>query len=855
MKSLNSFTLKSKLEEMIIYSDTNRIITLKDILERIQYLDEPTTLKFDNLDIELKITNINECLFSFSFGDVKGENILKKPLIIIIKNDKKEIISDVQFHYIIRKYYKNPYLNCSCGKKTEVSIRQIRKHIGHKICILEFFEEISPLSEFDAKLEISKHPNLFLNMTFRSPSEFEKNFNYYFIFRENREEWKGAFHIFDDENESRCYIVYEFLENYTFGNKINYFGASGKGKSITLIGALKYSTNHETYGTLYVNCKTLNALLENKNYQRIRGILMDEILFLFYQNYDNYLDCYEKIMSFNFYSFLNFWPLIEKIIEECEKINKKFIIGFDQYNDSIDSEHYLGKLEKKYLKNNEKFKFIVISSINETDIRQQKINYLFENNKNKNIIELESVCDNFQTYFKNYYLEAFNKLGKTFKAYNEILLIEGENEVKKYINEKKRKYLFKLFRFYKEDKKEKFNTNLTEENIMDASDNNYEKLLSFQMNYNYSMSDIIQIISNVPFKYFNIKRKNMQYIIEPGFPLMTEIMEDIYKYIVIKKSFNAIKNISNKRGSAFSSLFEYRVRYNFNPTIKGDINYFKNFTIQDFVYMEAFIPKKNEKKEHKFIKELEFGKSYLVEQKQFGGKDLDFLIINMLKEPEVFGFQVSTYKSEIFTSLSHSYKLLLKILKISFNIKIKPDHAYFGYIFDYSRKNDIEYESMLKDCRIYNMKYSFYNFDNNILYDASEKETHDIFNIVGKPKIKENDNEIKYYNTINLDSYNSINEVLSKYRPSIIDILRRDTKDTNIIDLDFAFRQKYIPFQKGYVSIPHKCKENMVVIFYLVNDSLISKIIYSDGKVEDNSVYFSNLFDVYIIIKKTFKNN
>ncbi len=95
----------------------------------------------------------------------------------------------------------------------------------------------------------------------------------------------------------------------------------------------------------------------------------------------------------------------------------------------------------------------MISSINETDIRQQKINYLFENNKNKNIIELESVCDNFQTYFKNYYLEAFNKLGKTFKAYNEILLIKGENEVKKYINEKKGNIYLNYFGFIKKIKK------------------------------------------------------------------------------------------------------------------------------------------------------------------------------------------------------------------------------------------------------------------------------------------------------------------------------------------------------------------------------------------------------------------
>ena len=752
-KEFNSFTFKSKIKEMIIYSNSNIIISLKDVIDKIEHYQEPTSLKLYDLDIKLEISRINEYYFSFSYGNIEGRNILRTPFIVKIMNENIEIICSEQLDYFLSKYYKNPNLYCDCKEITEVSIRQIKNHYKHKFNISDS-KEISPLSEFEVKLEINKYPEKFLNKAFLSPSDFEKNFNYYFKLGENGKELKGSFHIFDDEEGSRYFIVYEFLELNNLVNKINYFGASGRGKSITLIGALKYAADHKTNGTLYINCKTLQILLEQQNYQEIRRILMDEILFLFYKNYGNYLACYKKIISFDFYSKLNFWPLIDLILEECIKLKKIFIIGFDQYNHSIDNENYLGNLELKYLNNNQNFKFIVISSINETDIRSQKMKYLFDDykNKNENIKELNTLCDNFKTNFTTDYSEAFKKLGKTFKAYNEIILIENKNEVKKYIKLKRKKYLFKILRFYKEDKNEKFNSNLTEEIIMDASDNIYDKLLSFQMNHNYSKSDIIKIISNVPFKYFNVIKKNNHYIIEPGFPLIKEIMKDIYKYIVIKKSFNAIKNLTNKSGSAFSTLFEYRVRYNFDPAIKGDVNYFNNFTIQDSVSMEVFIPKKNEKKEPKFIKKLDFGKTYLVEQNQFGGKDLDFLIINMSKEPEVFGFQVSTYKSDIFNSLSDSYRLLLKRLNISFNIKINPEHAYFGYIFDYSRRNDIGYESMLKDCRIYNMQYSFYDYDKNIIYDPNEKETHDIFTIVGKAKIIENDNEIKYYNTINLEN-------------------------------------------------------------------------------------------------------
>ena len=147
----------------------------------------------------------------------------------------------------------------------------------------------------------------------------------------------------------------------------------------------------------------------------------------------------------------SFWPLIDLILEECSNLDKKFIIGFDQYNDSIDPDNYLDNLEEKYL--NANFKFIVISSMNETDVRQYKLNLLFEKNNSENIYELNSVCDNFKTDFNKDELIIFNKLGKTFKAYNEIQLIQDKNELKNYLNEKKKNIYLKLFLFIKTVKK------------------------------------------------------------------------------------------------------------------------------------------------------------------------------------------------------------------------------------------------------------------------------------------------------------------------------------------------------------------------------------------------------------------
>ena len=297
--------------------------------------------------------------------------------------------------------------------------------------------------------------------------------------REKGKKLTGPFNIFDDDESNRNLIAKEFIKNKDFGKKRCYFGVSGKGKSITLIGALKYLTSHDKIGTLYINCKTLKNLLDKQEYKLIKNILIDEILFLFYNNYNNYIECYKNIMKFNYDGCKNFWTIINIIIDECSKINKKFIIGFDQYSDKIDDKKYLNIFEDKYLNNNKKFKFIVISSMNETDVRKQKMDYLFEENRERNIFEIDNLCQNFNTNFDQNELDAFTKLGKTFKAYNEIQLIENKTEISNYINEKKRKYLFKLFRFYKEDKNEKFNPSLTEETIIKNSNSIYENCYHF----------------------------------------------------------------------------------------------------------------------------------------------------------------------------------------------------------------------------------------------------------------------------------------------------------------------------------------------------------------------------------------
>ena len=769
---------------------------------------------------------------------------MRKPLKIKIYNKNIEIVCENQLDFFLDKYYQNPKIVCSCGETTIVSIRYLVSHKDHDFIIIDF-DEIKPATEIEIEKEVTQKKSKFLNENFDSPQDFEKNFNYYFKLGEKNKNLLENFHIFDDRKKTRYYIVYEFLSQKNFGKKVEYFGRAGIGKSITLLGALKYIAPQKWIRTLYINCKSLQALVDNQQFQTFKKILVDEIAYLFYGDYENYMNCFYQIKYFNFVEDISFWTIIDFILEECSKLERTFIIGFDQYDNSVDLNNDLSKLEEKYLKNNNenKIKFIVISTMNENDIRQKKINLLFEQSNSKTLDELDKLCDNIEVNFNEDELNIFNKLGKTFKAFNEIHFCSNNLEkLKNYLKEIKKKYLFKIISFYRKDKenKEKYNPNLSEEEIMDISEEQYKELLSFQINYEYTRDDMMNKINNIPFTFFNVKLFKYNYIVVTSFPLINEILDDIFRFIVVNKDFEAFKSFANNQGNAFSSLFEYKVRYNFSPKNKGIIKYFNNFDIEDNVLMDIIIPADKDGNNPKFIQKLEQEKAYLVEQRQFSEKDLDFLIIHNTKSPKVYGFKVSTFEEEIFPSLQKTYETLIFRLNISFDIKINENDIFFGYIFDYTRLNDQLNSLILKKFKENNIKYSFYDIATNSLYLDKFIKTNNIFDIVGKP--------IKV--TINIWKYNPLSGLTCEQINAIIDILKKERKNNKISELKFVKMQRLIKKDYNYLNVVANSKKYLIIFFYAHN-LLISKIIINNKAYENNNFYFSDSFHIYKIIQNS----
>ena len=839
-----SFTYFEKIKDMKISLKDDKVIPLQSILNLAKKYSKPIEETLNDSNIKINIFYIDEEFICFKLCGKTIYDILRKPLKIKIYNKNIEIVCENQLDFFLDKYYQNPKIVCSCGEITIVSIRYLVSHKDHDFIIIDF-DEIKPATEIEIDMEVTQKKSKFLNENFDSPQDFEKNFNYYFKLGEKNKNLLENFHIFDDRKKTRYYIVYEFLSQKNFGKKVEYFGRSGIGKSITLLGALKYIAPQKWIRTLYINCKSLQALVDNQQFQTFKKILVDEIAYLFYGDYENYMNCFYQIKSFNFVEDISFWTIIDFILEECSKLERAFIIGFDQYDNSVDLNNDLSKLEEKYLKNNNenKIKFIVISTMNENDIRQKKINLLFEQSNSKTLDELDKLCDNIEVNFNEDELNIFNKLGKTFKAFNEIQFCSNNLEkLKNYLKEIKKKYLFKIISFYCKDKenKEKYNPNLSEEEIMDISEEQYKELLSFQINYEYTRDDMMNKINNIPFTFFDVKFFKYNYIVDTSFPLINEILDDIFRYIVVNKDFEAFKSFANNQGNAFSSLFEYKVRYNFSPKIKGIIKYFNNFDIEDNVLMDIIIPADKDGNNPKFIQKLGQEKAYLVEQRQFSEKDLDFLIIHNNKNPKVFGFKVSTFEEEIFPSLQKTYETLIFRLNISFGIKINENDIYFGYIFDYTRLNDQLNSLILKKFKENNIKYSFYDIATNSLYLDKFTKTNNIFDIVGKP--------IKV--TINIWKYNPLSGLTCEQNNAIIDILKKERKNNKISELKFVKMQRLIKKDYNYLNVVANSKKYLIIFFYAHN-LLISKIIINNKAYENNNFYFSDSFHIYKIIQNS----
>ena len=290
-----------------------------------------------------------------------------------------------------------------------------------------------------------KYKKKYTNKEFETALDFDKNFNYYFNYKENLN-LNEKFFIYEGEFNNRRYLQMEILDNTQKEKRLIYYGISGKGKSVSLIGSLKYRIDFSLRSTLYINCKTLKYLLIDKKISTVKQLLIDEIIFLTSDgNFAKYISIVHHIKYFNFKNEYDFWVLILEIIVKFCSDKKQYVFGLDQYNDSNDYYGYLKKL-KDFCNNKDNIKLVIFSSMNESDVRNIKINKLFYDNPkspNEKYIELDNICNikeisktlNFEQ------IEIWQKFGCTMKS---LMEIKSSSDLKEYLKQKKIKLTYKI---------------------------------------------------------------------------------------------------------------------------------------------------------------------------------------------------------------------------------------------------------------------------------------------------------------------------------------------------------------------------------------------------------------------------
>ena len=736
MDNLNKKTLK----EMILIKDT---LNMEMIYQKIDEYRKKKINLTKSMKLKIKEGYEMEIIYygtenmQFEINEEFYETFIQPLKYRIVINDSKEIIADIISFYQLSEILKECSFNqlkiyCpQCDNKYfSLKFFNLVNHENHKdVCLKESlpYRKLS-LNEFNG---FFKEELDFIKMNFK-PLKFEPNFHKYFKDTEYVTE-STEFSFYPDIYQKRLKLMEEIGISRTVNKLVQFFGQPGKGKTLTLIGILKYMTKHSKIGTLYVNCKAMfNA---DKPY-KLKQLFIDEIPFLFYGDHEGYTNCANEIIG-SFYdisssSFFDLINLIIDIIIKNDRRKKNYLIVLDQYNDKIDKNNNLNKLYEDLILNiNNKRKNLIIglitfSSMNNGDIREYKLNYLFNEKEGIKIekkflqevetLEYQLTIDNGGAYDKQ-----LKKLGNGLKYYNKLNYFHSENkwgDLLDYMNRIECRIRDNLLKFFK---------------IGDFKKNpNIGILSSFSTNVRYSKTKLNEIIKNIPLKYFEIvKAKNLndEYIIKFSFPLVGEIMNQIFSSI-INSNPNLYTNLTKKEldGGAKGKFFEKIVTYHLNiESLKykneeqKKILYFEDYPIEFHKEIEVLVLNNDEVLETIDEKQIIEQKGiYLITQKRYNGKALDIALLKIDEINEIIGAQISIHKDEIF-SLNEIGEFLMNLrdnLQNYYEIKVEDNNLFFCYIFEW---NDTIDDNMIRQCKNKGIKYFFFDVTNQIFKNRNGK--------------------------------------------------------------------------------------------------------------------------------------
>ena len=689
---------------------------------------------FQNKRILIQLKAIKEKFFDIEIVDkinnkIELYEILKIPIKINLKDiiDKEKIIEiiNAQQYQRVQSLYPQNNFYCSTYDKNVILVNLLFGDIFvHCNCkgnhLIKKIIKIN-MDEKQFNLYFKEHDIFF---DYSSVYDFEIHYDDYFTESEYIvDKNKYKFIIYGKSDINREVIIYNYLCIDSFKNKIYiFYGNSGMGKSLMLIATLKYKYDHNKVGTLYIHCKLLYNLIK-KDYEYAKKILKDEAVYLFKNEYKDYINCCNSIENYLINNNTTFWDLVKLIIKCLTFKEKDYLLAFDQYNEEIFDPNNK-ELKALHSYNGKNLGVIAVCSLDDEGIHNYKVKnfinpYLIEKDFVTKEIENSLTMKNLSIDNGNIYDQTLIKIGKTLKNYNILKYIyenQHEEDLDNYVDKQRENILTYLLEYYKLDEKIDFN------------------FLRYWTNTYYSIDiDLKNIKDCITFKYFDIRKNpdenKRQFEIVYLYPIVEEIMVELFSKMFYNNiRFNDIEKILNIDGGAKGYVFEKYVIHKMKPK-EEDKNslVFGYFKIDGIVKCDKFVPKKNENidKLKKSNQTFKIGKTYLFEQRIFGGKAFDVAIIQFKDDENIFAYlyQISINKpfKDIFNEdeLKDNIVIFMKYFLQIFGICF--DGVYFTYIFDYGNKDEME-----NNCIIKGMPYIFFDSKTDAFKDSDKNEIQNI---------------------------------------------------------------------------------------------------------------------------------
>ena len=758
---------------------------------------------------------LNNCYYSFSnpyyikftFPDGEEKNIF------IPKNQC--------IYKIINEYKNYDYLIKIDGSK-----EFIKKKINYK-------DKYSEIKFISSTLNKDNYLNTLAFVDFENRKEFlsllSPVFNKYFenkIITESKP-------IFKYTKERK--LFFSFLEDEINESQlIPLCGPEGIGKTISILTFFRQRKH--LYKYIYCNLKKLYYYFIKKNTSDIKNIMINELFQC--ENFDNlnqHLIELENIFNNNDHPI----DILDIIISKLDLCG--IIIILDQYKIKYDYNYLkLQNLIKSTL--SREIKIIVISSMNEFDVKESILDSLEIKNKigfSLNYIYISSLVSCDEEDVKQLNEEEKSLLinfGNTYQAYYEII-----TQREKYKNQNE---FDNFVKYFEHQMKINFECRINDYFNNENKDKDIQSKLYYLINCtndNLTIKDLIENSNNIPFRFFIFKYADKTYFKISNIKVDDKI-ELIYQcniYFYYISSMYQSLIIKNQRDPYNKSLSSYKKATSLEESFSRYLacradNFIKNINKIVRRNIEEFY---NIKKEDLDVDSLNNNEAILFTPLNQNTSNFNCAILLCInKDKKIYHFylfQVTRKKSSkermSYLTLNDNINYLKLYLISIYGIKI--DKVFFAYVFDFDSQDN----TTMDFCVNNNIDYIIFDMGK---FNISEKFKLNEYII----KLKIFDYNFKDNKSLIRERFTEINKNSNGKLDDSLDYLKKKRKMMNdISQIEANFKNKKNEEKKKLFKIntPNIVEED--IFKYVAENQSFNeeiKIVFKNINLVNN--YFKN---------------